>query len=94
MPKTEHARVSHPDNFSCTISLKHNTTPAHSARQQTIVKSREDAEPDFGLSLAMQTSMLLAAKSDGTRSVDCLRAGQMNAALGAFDHGLGDFVGT
>ena len=94
MPKTERARVSHTDNYSCTISVKHNTEPAHSARQQTILKSREDAEPAFGLSLAMQTSMLFAAKSDGAGSVDCLRAGQMNAALGAFDHGLGDVVGT
>jgi len=42
----------------------------------------------------MQTSMLFAAKSDGAHSVDSFRAGQMNAALGAFDHCLGNVIGT
>jgi hypothetical protein len=42
----------------------------------------------------MQASVIFAAKSDGIGVVDCFRVRQMNAALGAFDHGFGNVVGS
>jgi hypothetical protein len=42
----------------------------------------------------MQASVIFAAKSHGIGTVDCFGVRQMNTALGAFDHGFDNVIGT